>query len=185
MVFANHLSRNVGTKESKEPTCSGLDLKINDIYLNASEERCISLAQETEKELVVVLKNQIIKGWPDNKCDCPMFLRDFWSYRDKLSILDGLVLKGTRIIVPKSCKDELLKKLHDGHFGVECTKLCTRDSVYWPHINRDKIWSKAVKNVKNFGGETVRIQCCQENCLWLHGHSLNWIYLHVKMSHFC
>ena len=56
----------------------------------------------------------------------------------KLSILtDGLVLKGTRIIVPKGCQDELLRKLHDGHFGVECTKLHARDSVYWPHINRD------------------------------------------------
>ena len=52
MVFADHLSRNVGAKESNEPTCSGLDLKINDIYLNASEERCISLAQETERDEV-------------------------------------------------------------------------------------------------------------------------------------
>ena len=95
-------------------------------------------AKETEKdELLVALKNQVIKGWPDKRCDCPMFLRDFWSYRDELSILDGLVLKGTRIIVPKSCQDELLRKLHDGHFGVEHTKLCTRDSVYWPHSNRD------------------------------------------------
>ena len=84
-----------------------------------------------------ILKNKIIKGWPDNSCNCPVFLRDFWHYRDELSILDGLVLKGTRIIVPKSCKDELLKKLHEGHFGVEHTKLHTRDSVYWPHINRD------------------------------------------------
>ena len=138
MIFADHLSRNIGTKESKEQTCSGLDLKINDIYLNASEERCISLVQETEKdELLVALKNQIIKGWHDNRCDCPVFLRDFWSYRDELSILDSLVLKRTRIIVPKSCQEELLKKLHDGHFGVECTKLHTRDSLYWLHINRD------------------------------------------------
>ena len=102
MVFADHLSRNIAAKESKEPTCSGLDLKINDIYLNDSEERCISLAKETEKdETLVALKNQIIKGWPDNRCNCPVFLRDFWSYRDELSILDGLVLKGTRIIIPK------------------------------------------------------------------------------------
>ena len=138
MVFADHLSRNVGAKESSEPTCSGLDLKINDIYLNASKERCISLAQETDRdEVLVALKNQIIKGWPDNRSDCPMLLRDFWSYRDKLSILDGLVLKGTRIIVPKCCQDELLMKLHEGHFGVDCTKLRDRDSVYWPHINRD------------------------------------------------
>ena len=136
--MVDHLSRNVGTKESKEPTCSGLDLKINDIYLNASEERCISLVQETERdELLVALKSQINKGWPDNRCYCPVFLREFWSNRDELSILDGLVLKGTRIIVPKSCQDELLAKLHEGHFGVERTRLCTRDSVYWPHINRD------------------------------------------------
>ena len=83
MVFAGHLSRNVGAKESDEPRCSGLDLKINGIYLNASEERCISLVQETERdELLVALKNQIIKGWPDNRYNCPVFLRDFWSYRD-------------------------------------------------------------------------------------------------------
>ena len=54
MVFADHLSRNVGAKESSEPTCSGLDLKINDIYLNASKERCISLAQETDRDEVLV-----------------------------------------------------------------------------------------------------------------------------------
>ena len=51
MVFADRLSRNISTKESKEPTCSGLDLKINDIYLNASEERCISLVQKKQKKM--------------------------------------------------------------------------------------------------------------------------------------
>ena len=46
-------------------------------------------------------------GWPDKRDECPMTLRDFWGYRDELSILNGLVLKGTRIIVPKSCHDEV------------------------------------------------------------------------------
>ena len=138
MVFADHLSRNVSAQESKEPTCSGLDLKINDIYLNASEEKCFSLAKETDKdEALLALKNQIIKGWPDNRSNCPMILREYWSFRDELSILDGLVLKGTRIVILKSCQDELLLKLHEGHFGVDRTKLRARDSVYWPHIGRD------------------------------------------------
>ena len=123
MVFTDHLSRNISAKESNEP-CSGLDLKINDVYLNASEERCISLAQETDKdEVLVALKNQIIKGWPSNRDECPMSLREFWSYRDELSILDGLILKETRIIIPKCCQEEILMKIHEGHFGVECTKL--------------------------------------------------------------
>ena len=37
MVFADHLSRNIVNKESNKPTCIGLDMKIQDIYLYASE----------------------------------------------------------------------------------------------------------------------------------------------------
>ena len=138
MVFADHLSYNVSQEETEVPTFSGLDLKINDVYLNATDERCISLAHETDKdECLATLKNQIIKGWPDKRDECPMVLRDFWGYRDELSILDGLVLKGTRIIVPMSCHDEVLAKLHEGHFGIEHTKLRSRDSVYWLLMYKD------------------------------------------------
>ena len=51
MIFADHISRNIG---SNEPTCTGLELKIQDIYLNASEDRCISLAKETDKEQTLI-----------------------------------------------------------------------------------------------------------------------------------
>ena len=131
MIFVDHLSRNVSGHESNEPTCSGIDLKINDIYLNANDEKFISLAKETDKdEVLLALKNQIIKGWLDNRTNCPIMLREYWSFRDELSILDGLVLKGTRIVIPKTCQNELLLKLHEGHFGVDCTKLRARDSIY-------------------------------------------------------
>ena len=86
---------------------------------------------------MVTLKNQIIKGWPKLRDDCPLLLRDFWGYRDELSILDGLVLKGTRIIVPSVCREEILAKLHKGHFGVERTKLRARDSIYLPLMYKD------------------------------------------------
>ena len=46
MVFADHLSRNVAREKSQEPICKGLDLKVEDIYLNASNEKCISLAKK-------------------------------------------------------------------------------------------------------------------------------------------
>ena len=132
------LSRNVGHESSEVPTCQGLDLKINYVFLNASNDRCVSLTQESDKdETLVALKNVIIKGWSQMRSECPLQLRDFWSYRDELSILDGLVLKGTRIIIPSACRDEVLEKLHEGHFGVECTKLRARDSVYWPSMYKD------------------------------------------------
>ena len=45
-------------------TChdSGLDLKIHDVYLNASNDKCLSLATETSKDpMMQALKHQIIK----------------------------------------------------------------------------------------------------------------------------
>ena len=73
MVFSNHLSRNIQLDEEKpvELTCQGLDLKIQDIYLNASDNKCLSLASETDKdEILVALKSQIIKGWPSIRSKC-------------------------------------------------------------------------------------------------------------------
>ena len=51
--------------------------------------------------------------------------------------MDSLILKGSCIVIPESCRDEILDQLHEGHFGVDSTKLCARDSVYWLNINKD------------------------------------------------
>ena len=116
MIFSNHLSRNGDTsKIPNEPTCKGLDLKIQDVYLNASEGICTSLNAETDKdEILVALKRQIIKGWPSQRSECSSNLTEYWNYRDELSILDRLVLKRTRTIFPAQCREELLEKLHEG-----------------------------------------------------------------------
>ena len=79
----------------------------------------------------------IIKGWPEMRDDCPQNLRNFWTYRDELSILNGLVLKGVRIVIPEQCRAKVLEKLHEGHFGIDRTKLRARDTVYWLEINKD------------------------------------------------
>ena len=95
----------------------------------------LSLATETSKDpMMQALKHQIIKGWPHSRSECGKNLQDFWNYRDELLVLDGLVLKGSCIVIPELCRDEILDQLHEGHFGIDRTKLCTRDSVYWPNI---------------------------------------------------
>ena len=139
MTFSDHLSCNISAgNSSNKPTCEGLDLKIHDVYLNASDDKCLSLAAEMDKDpMMQALKHQIIKGWPHIRSECGKSLQDFWNYRDELSVLDRLVLKGTCIVVPESCRDEILDQLHEGHFGIDRTKLRARDSIYWPSINKD------------------------------------------------
>ena len=161
MVFADHLGRNVATEKSQEPTCKGSDLKVEDTYLNASDEKCVSLAKETDKdETLVALKSQVTKGWLDKRDECSTNLKCYWNYRDELSILDGLLLKGMRIVIPDQCCEVILKKLHEGHFGIDRTKLRARDSVYWPSINKDmeiliKTYEKCQENSRRNAKDPV------------------------------
>ena len=85
------------------------------------------MAKETDRdETLVAMKNMIIKGWTDKMDECPMMLKEYRTYRDELSILDRLVFKGTRIVILKHCQNELLEKLHEGHFGIDHTKIVSQ-----------------------------------------------------------
>ena len=53
----------------------------------------------------------------------------------ELTAEDGLILKGTRIVIPtKQCK-AILKLLHEGHLGFNKCKLRDKETVYWPGLN--------------------------------------------------
>ena len=117
--------------------CQGLDLKIQDVYLNASNDKCMSLAAETDKdENIGNTEKSHHKGLVQSERQMPK-KSGYWNYSDELSILDGLVLKGTGTVIPSQCKEELLVQFHEVHFSVDRTELRARDSVYWPGINKD------------------------------------------------
>ena len=85
MIFSDHLGRNVIVKqESNVPTCEGLDLKIHDVFLNVSNDKCNSMATETGKDTVMqALKHEIVKGWPNMRTECPINLQDFWNLESR------------------------------------------------------------------------------------------------------
>ena len=64
-------------------------------------------------------------------------LKPYWSYRDELPVIDGIVLKGRPIIIPTSLGQQELDQLHTNHMGIEKTKLPACESVYWSSINVD------------------------------------------------
>ena len=48
------------------------------------------------------LQGIITAGWPDSIKDLPPGIRSYWPYRDELSINDGIIMKGSRIIIPET-----------------------------------------------------------------------------------
>ncbi|XP_062591098.1 uncharacterized protein K02A2.6-like [Saccostrea cucullata] len=85
---------------------------------------------------LVTLTSIILNGWPEHLAQCPYSVREFWNIRDELSVVDKLVMKGQRIVIPRSLQSEMLEKLHTGHPGVERTLRRARDSMFWPGISQ-------------------------------------------------
>jgi transposase InsO family protein len=61
-------------------------------------------------------------------------IRQYWSVWEELSVDDGLVLFGRRIIIPRSARKDVLLKLHAAHQGIVRMKRRARQTVFWPGI---------------------------------------------------
>ena len=61
----------------------------------------------------------------------------YWNFREELTIEDGLILKGERIVIPPTLRPEILDTLHKGHLGQEKCLLRARATVFWPEITKE------------------------------------------------
>ena len=71
-------------------------------------------------------------------------LNHIFSVAGELSIEKGLLLRGSRIVVPESLRTEILNKIHGAHQGITKCRERARQSVWWPKISKDL--EKLVKN---------------------------------------
>ena len=73
-----------------------------------------------------------------------MEIHEFWNYRDEMSEINGVVMKGDRIVIPATLRSEMLAQVHDSHLGIEKCRRRARDIIFWLQMNRkiDEMISK-------------------------------------------
>ena len=57
--------------------------------------------------------------------------------RYELSTIGRLVLRGIRIVIPKSLRTKCIELAHEGHIGIVGTKKNLRTKVWWPKMDKD------------------------------------------------
>ena len=67
----------------------------------------------------------------------PSNLKEFNGVREELSVEGDLILRGDRIVVPQSLRQEILKRSHSGHPGICRLKSKLREAYYWPRMDSD------------------------------------------------
>ena len=89
----------------------------------------------TDKDPILSrVRNFVSKGWKDT---CEDALSPYWQRKDELSLLDGCVLWGNRVVIPVVGRDQVLHLLHDGHPGITKMKSIARQVVWWPSMDSD------------------------------------------------
>lgn len=105
----------------------------------------IRLAQNNDAVCQNV-KQYVVNGWPKSKMPA-----EFFQVKDLLTVQDGILLKGVRIYIPAVLREEMLAKIHDGHFGVTRCRARAKDTVWWPGISME------IKNM------VVRCETCLQH----------------------
>lgn len=58
----------------------------------------------------------------------------YWAVRDEISVQDGVLFKGQRIIIPRSLCPEMLRRIHISHIGGAACYRQARETLYWPNM---------------------------------------------------
>ena len=135
MLLADALSH----LPSRTDTEIKLDLRVDAISLSHFSNCCLTkIAAETQKDPILSTVHRLtLNGWPVRCTHVPRIARNYWDFRDELSIDDDLLMKGKRVVIPTSCRDTIMEDLHKSHKGINKAMSLARTCVYWPSMEAD------------------------------------------------
>ena len=135
MTLADTLSRAYINRPSEQQdieTINSLD------FILIRPERLEKLKEATaQDETLQILKAVIMNGWPEDKAKLPAEITPYFSFRDELSIQDGLIIRGDRVVIPWNMRAEIKKLLHSTHSGIDACLRRARECIFWPGMTSD------------------------------------------------
>ena len=131
---AEYLSWLGGQKDSIKLCKLHIQQIISQLQAGSYSLQDLRIATQEDTELAL-LNHTIVTGWPSTIREVPSEFQPYWTFREELTVADGIVLKDTCIVIlHKKCQD-LLNLIHKGHLGLNKCKVRANDTVYWPGLN--------------------------------------------------
>ena len=134
---ADILSRKFMRTETVDQSVGDLDVQIHSIIntlpVSGSKMEQIRLATSEDTQMHD-LQTVIQEGLHQHRQNCKESILECWNFRDEVSVIDSIILKGQKIFVPKSLRPEMLDKIHTGHLGTEKTLNQALEILFWPQM---------------------------------------------------
>ena len=104
-------------------------------HLDKTPTTAAQIKQWTNNDPVLSRVRTLVEtGWPDHVSED---LRSYHNRSTELSVHDGCVLWGSRVVVPPQGRESVLQALHSAHPGGSRMKSFARCKVWWPGIDHD------------------------------------------------
>ena len=138
LLLADTLSR---APDSHQPVHDSRFVTVNALlHLPVSDGKLQEIREATasDPELVAVLK-AIREGWPDKSVlhSSTSEMMTLYNVRDTLSVENGIILKGERIVIPRAMRKSVKASLHAGHLGFDSMMRRARDLIFWPGLTAE------------------------------------------------
>ena len=112
-----------------------VDVVVESLPVTERQLETIKLHQR-EDETCQLIASYWQTGWPE-KHQLPAAVCPYHSVASEISVQQGLLMRGGRIIIPFSLRQEMLGKIHARHQGITKCRERTRQSVWWPRISKE------------------------------------------------
>ncbi|KAK6181256.1 hypothetical protein SNE40_009148 [Patella caerulea] len=108
------------------------DLQVDTLADPILEEIRVAGKEDSEyQSLLKALNNE------DNDVTVDVELRQYSKILGELTVVNDLILKGQRLLIPRSRRRDVLMRLHSSHQGIDRTLRRARQTVYWPGLTSD------------------------------------------------
>ncbi|XP_067949961.1 uncharacterized protein [Watersipora subatra] len=108
-----------------------VDRRVTDQIYTAIQEATVGDTMLTQ------LKTASLEGWPATCAGLSPELTPYWTFKEELAVLDGIIYKGTKIVIPKLLRRNMLERLHVSHQRTAATLRRARQVVYWLDMTED------------------------------------------------
>ncbi len=139
LFIPDTLSRaSLSQKMSPDEMTTDLEVIVHSVvkYFPGTNQRLQEIREATLKDdTMQMLIDAINMGWP--KSSHTKLLESYYNIRDEMSTYDGLVLVGSRIVIPEVLRSDMVTLVHESHMGMEKTKSRVRQVIFWPGMSKD------------------------------------------------
>ena len=94
----------------------------------------VQVATQSEyNDLVKSIEDGSFPNTSRSDCSHP----EFYEYREKLYVYNGIILCKDSVVIPPSLRSEVLESIHAAHQSETAMLLTAQSSVFWPGISKN------------------------------------------------